>query len=73
MIFSLCVSFIVRKDGGNKLIRIIEKNGTFGFTDSTTYPSLFALIEYFRTHSLKEYNSSLDIRLMFPVAKYEVI
>jgi len=61
----------LRKDGGNKLIRIIEKNGTFGFTDSTTYPSLFALIEYFRTHSLKEYNSSLDIRLMFPVAKYE--
>ncbi|XP_065069881.1 phosphatidylinositol 3-kinase regulatory subunit alpha-like [Rhopilema esculentum] len=61
----------LRKGGGNKLVRIFQKDGKVGFTDSTTFPSLQALIEYYFTHSLREYNLSLDTKLLYPVSKYE--
>ena len=71
--FNIYLSIFQRKDGGNKLVRIFEKNGKYGFTDSTSFFSLNALIDHFFTHSLKEYNSGLDIKLLYPVTKYEVI
>lgn len=61
----------LRKDGSNKLIKIYQKNGQCGFTDSTLFPSLFELVDHFSSHSLKEYNSNLDLKLLYPVAKYE--
>eukprot|EP00794_Sanderia_malayensis_P008009 gene8008-8868_t len=61
----------LRKDGGNKLIRIYHKDGQYGFTDWTLFPSLSALINHFCSHSLKEYNSNLDMKLLYPVSKYE--
>ena len=73
IIILVSLVFSYRKDGGNKLIKIYkEKDGRVGFTDSTTFPSLFALIEHFFVHSLQEYNSNLDIKLLYPVSKYEV-
>jgi phosphoinositide-3-kinase regulatory subunit len=37
----------IRKGGINRLIRIINKNGKFGFTEPTTFSSVQELIEFY--------------------------
>lgn len=62
--FTLCCS---RKGGTNKLLRVLGESGWHGFAYPLAFPSVPALVEYYREKSLAEYNPSLDIRLLLPV------
>ncbi|XP_022915427.1 phosphatidylinositol 3-kinase regulatory subunit alpha isoform X2 [Onthophagus taurus] len=60
----------LRKGGANKLIKICHSNGKYGFSEPYQYLSVVDLINHFKTVSLSQYNSSLDIKLLYPVSKY---
>ncbi|KAL3277260.1 hypothetical protein HHI36_012612 [Cryptolaemus montrouzieri] len=60
----------LRKGGANKLIKICYRNGKYGFTEPYTFDSVVDLINNFRHCSLSLYNASLDIKLLYPVSKY---
>lgn len=60
----------LRKGGANKLIKICHRNGKYGFTEPYTFNSVVELINHFRNDSLSHYNASLDIKLLYPVSKY---
>lgn len=59
----------LRKDGGNKLIKIYGRDGKFGFSLSETlrFDSVVELVEFYRHNSLREYNRHLDTMLLFPM------
>lgn len=60
----------LKKDGTDRIIRIYNSNGRYGFLKDGKYGSVVELINHFRTHSLIEYNSVLDICLLYPVSKF---
>ncbi|XP_065166487.1 phosphatidylinositol 3-kinase regulatory subunit gamma isoform X3 [Atheta coriaria] len=60
----------LRKGGANKLIKICHCNGLYGFTAPYAFTSVVELINNFRTKSLSAYNASLDIKLMYPLSKF---
>lgn len=60
----------LRKGGANKLIKICHRNGKYGFTEPYTFNSVVELINHYRNDSLSQYNASLDIKLLYPVSKY---
>ena len=60
----------LRKGGTNKLIKICHKNGMYGFTEPYTFSSVVELVNHFRHDSLSQYNASLDIKLLYPVSKF---
>lgn len=60
----------LRKGGTNKLIKICHKSGMYGFTEPYTFHSVVELINHFRNDSLSQYNASLDIKLLYPVSKF---
>lgn len=65
------LTLTIRKGGCNKLVRIYCKDGRYGFsTDVCQYGSVVELIRFYGEHSLSEYNSNLNIRLMFPISKF---
>ncbi|XP_019764916.1 phosphatidylinositol 3-kinase regulatory subunit alpha isoform X3 [Dendroctonus ponderosae] len=57
----------LRKGGANKLIKICHSKGKYGFTEPYKYNSVVDLINHFRNVSLSQYNTSLNIKLQFPV------
>lgn len=59
------------KDGTEKLIRIIAKNGKYGFVDPFEFDNVVDLIEYYRDVSLCNYNKLLDVKLVYPVSRYK--
>jgi phosphoinositide-3-kinase regulatory subunit len=61
----------LKKDGGIRMIRIFHHRGMYGFSEPLTFTSVIALVEYYKKNSLREYNSQLDICLLYPVSKYE--
>lgn len=61
----------LRKDGSDKLIKVSQKNGKYGFTDPHEYASVVELINHFKTTSLKQYNIYLDINLMYPISRFQ--
>ena len=60
----------VRKGGANKLIRIINKNGKFGFSEPTSFNSVPELVEFYTVTPLTKYNARLDITLSNPVSRF---
>ncbi|KAK9881920.1 hypothetical protein WA026_018114 [Henosepilachna vigintioctopunctata] len=60
----------LRKGGANKLIKICYRNGKYGFTEPYTFDTVVDLINNFRHCSLSLYNASLDIKLLYPISKY---
>uniref|UniRef100_A0A3Q2CT87 SH2 domain-containing protein n=1 Tax=Cyprinodon variegatus TaxID=28743 RepID=A0A3Q2CT87_CYPVA len=60
----------LRKDGYNRLIRIFHHEGKCGFSEPLTFPSVVDLIQFYRKRSLAQYNSKLDIRLLYPVSRF---
>ena len=60
----------VRRGGTNKLIRIINKNGKFGFSEPTSFSSVPELVEFYRVTPLTKYNARLDITLSNPVLRF---
>lgn len=56
-----------RKGGTNKLLRVLGDDGLHGFAYPLAFPSVPALVEYYRENSLAECNPSLDTKLLHPV------
>ncbi|RLU24802.1 hypothetical protein DMN91_002892 [Ooceraea biroi] len=61
----------LRKGGTNKLIKICHRNGKYGFSDPYNFHSVIELVDYYRNCSLAQYNSVLDIRLLYPVSRFQ--
>ena len=60
----------VKKEGQNKLLRIICKNGLYGFSEPTKFRSVPILVNYFRYHKLAHLNAQLDITLEHPISRF---
>ncbi|XP_068726075.1 phosphatidylinositol 3-kinase regulatory subunit alpha-like [Montipora capricornis] len=61
----------LRKGGLNKLIRILHKDGLYGFSEPLTFMSVVSLINHYKTRSLSSYNPKLDVKLETPLQKYD--
>ncbi|CAO2592757.1 Phosphatidylinositol 3-kinase regulatory subunit alpha [Lemmus lemmus] len=61
----------LRKGGNNKLIKIFHRDGKYGFSDPLTFNSVVELITHYRNESLAQYNPKLDVKLLYPVSKYQ--
>ena len=59
----------LRKGGVNRLIRILQKDGLYGFAEPLEFESVMALVAYYRENSLAPYSPKLDIILSNPVSK----
>lgn len=59
----------VRKNSANRLIRIFCINGKYGLNNPAKFDSVIDLIEYYRRHSLAEFNIKLDINLKYPLSR----
>ena len=59
----------VRKHGINRLVRILFHKGLYGLNEPLRFSSVIELVEYYRQHSLAEFNSKLDVKLKFPVSR----
>ncbi|XP_041359097.1 phosphatidylinositol 3-kinase regulatory subunit gamma-like [Gigantopelta aegis] len=64
-------TLVLRKNGGNKCIKILSHGGKYGFTDPCEFASVVELVEYYQQHSLSKHNKSLDIRLLYPFRRSE--
>ncbi|KAK1200037.1 P85A kinase, partial [Pygoscelis papua] len=63
----------LRKGGNNKLIKIFHRDGKYGFSDPLTFNSVVELINHYRNESLAQYNPKLDVKLLYPVSKYQQV
>lgn len=61
----------LRKGGTNKLIKICHKNGKYGFSEPYKFNSVVELVNFYRTSSLGHYNSTLNIKLLYPVSRFQ--
>ncbi|XP_029985338.1 phosphatidylinositol 3-kinase regulatory subunit gamma-like isoform X1 [Sphaeramia orbicularis] len=61
----------LRKGGNNKLIKIYHRDGKYGFSEPLTFVSVVELIGHYRHQSLAQYNTKLDVRLMYPVSRFQ--
>ncbi|XP_047198858.1 phosphatidylinositol 3-kinase regulatory subunit gamma [Hippoglossus stenolepis] len=61
----------LRKDGSNRLIKIFHHGGKYGFSEPLAFSSVVHLIQYYQNKSLAQYNSKLDIRLLYPISRYQ--
>ena len=62
-----------RKGGNNKLIKIYHRDGKYGFSDPLTFCSVVELISHYRHESLAQYNTKLDVKLMYPISRYQQV
>ena len=63
-----------RKEGRERLIRIIQRQNLFGFREELLhFASLKDLVLHFRDHSLEDYNPKLNIKLKYPCGKPDQI
>ncbi|XP_065905036.1 phosphatidylinositol 3-kinase regulatory subunit gamma-like isoform X2 [Dysidea avara] len=61
----------LRKGGANRLIRIMHRDGMYGFADPLEFQSVADLVSYYREKSLVAYSPKLDISLLYPISKSE--
>lgn len=61
----------LRKGGSNKLVKICHENGKYGFSHPFQFNSVVELVDFYQKTSLKEYNRTLDTRLIFPVSRFQ--
>ncbi|XP_048845788.1 phosphatidylinositol 3-kinase regulatory subunit gamma-like isoform X1 [Brienomyrus brachyistius] len=61
----------LRKGGNNKLIRIYHREGKYGFSDPLTFDSVVELIRHYQNESLAQYNTKLDVKLTYPISRYQ--
>ncbi|MEQ2190847.1 Phosphatidylinositol 3-kinase regulatory subunit gamma, partial [Xenoophorus captivus] len=62
---------VCRKGGNNKLIKIYHRDGKYGFSEPLTFSSVVELISHYRHESLAQYNTKLDVKLMYPVSRFQ--
>ncbi|XP_076318839.1 phosphatidylinositol 3-kinase regulatory subunit alpha-like isoform X2 [Tachypleus tridentatus] len=63
----------LRKGGSNKLIKIYHENGKYGFSEPLKFTSVVELINYHRSVPLSQYNLMLDLKLLYPVSRFQQI
>lgn len=63
----------LRKGGTNKLIKICQRNGKYGFSEPYNFHSVIELVDHYRNCSLAQYNSTLDIKLLYPVSRFQQV
>ncbi|MEQ2158336.1 Phosphatidylinositol 3-kinase regulatory subunit gamma, partial [Goodea atripinnis] len=63
----------LRKGGNNKLIKIYHRDGKYGFSEPLTFSSVVELISHYRHESLAQYNTKLDVKLMYPVSRFQQV
>ena len=64
----------LRKGGGNKLVKIChDAGGRYGFSEPFQFESVVELVEFYQRESLREYNSTLDTKLLYPVSRLEEV
>ncbi|CAG9578922.1 unnamed protein product [Danaus chrysippus] len=61
----------VRKGGTNKLIKIYYQDGRYGFCEPFEFNSIVDLIRFYTEYSLEHCNSSLNIKLMYPLSRHQ--
>lgn len=61
----------LRKGGLNKLIKIFHRAGKYGFTEPYSFNSVVELVNFYRGVSLSLYNPTLDIKLLYPVSRFQ--
>ncbi|XP_045495039.1 phosphatidylinositol 3-kinase regulatory subunit gamma [Colias croceus] len=61
----------VRKGGTNKLIKIYNQDGRYGFCEPYEFNSVVDLVRFYREYSLAHCNSSLDIKLTHPLSRLQ--
>ncbi len=62
----------LRKGGSNKLIKICcSRQGRFGFSEPYRFGSVPELINFYRSVSLSQYNPTLDVKLLYPVSRFQ--
>ncbi|KAK0168573.1 hypothetical protein PV327_002358 [Microctonus hyperodae] len=61
----------LRKGSTNKLIKICHRNGKYGFSEPYNFLSVIELVDHYRTCSLAQYNSTLDIKLLYPISRFQ--
>jgi len=61
----------LRKGGTNKLIKIYHKNEKFGFSEPYIFSSVIDLVNHYRKVSLSQYNATLDVKLLYPVSRFQ--
>ncbi|KAJ0175443.1 hypothetical protein K1T71_008602 [Dendrolimus kikuchii] len=59
----------VRKGGTNKLIKIYNHGGCYGFFEPFEFKSVVDLVRYYTEYSLGTCNSSVNIKLMYPLSR----
>jgi len=59
----------LRKGGSNKLVKICHEEGMYGFSSPYQFNSVPDLVAFYQNVSLKEYNRTLDTRLLYPVSR----
>ncbi|XP_026752083.1 phosphatidylinositol 3-kinase regulatory subunit gamma [Galleria mellonella] len=59
----------VRKGGTNKLIKIYNQDGRYGFCEPFEFKSVVDLVKFYTEYSLGHCNNSLDIKLMYPLSR----
>lgn len=62
----------LRKGGSNKLIKICcSRQGRYGFSEPYRFVSVPELIHFYRSVSLSQYNPTLDVKLLYPVSRFQ--
>ena len=59
----------LRHGGSNKLLKICRESSKFGFSPPCQFDSVPHLVSFYQATSLKDYNPTLDTRLLYPVSK----
>ncbi|XP_062371576.1 phosphatidylinositol 3-kinase regulatory subunit gamma-like [Sardina pilchardus] len=61
----------LRKGGNNRLIKIFQRGGRYGFSEPLSFCSVVELIQHYHHESLAQHNSTLDTRLLYPVSTHQ--
>ena len=59
----------LRKSGVNYLMRIMLRDGLYGFAEPLEFTSVVSLVSFYKVHSLAPYSPKLDIILGMPVSR----
>lgn len=62
----------LRKGGVNRLIRIMFRDGLYGFAEPLEFRSVIELVDYYKENSLAPYSPKLDITLGGPISRKQV-
>ena len=62
-----------RKGGVNRLIRIIHRDGLYGFAEPLEFSSVVDLINFYRENTMAPYSPKLDITLVKGLSRRELL